>query len=77
LNAALSTVGHTGTWVDDPLAKAGRSPYASGDLTATLAGANLSGQVGSLNEESPRRDSWGVSKLQARIGCVSDSVIHQ
>ncbi len=54
LNAALSTVGHTGTWVDDPLAKAGRSPYASGDLTATLAGANLSGQVGSLKEESPR-----------------------
>ncbi len=54
LNAALSTVGHTGTWVNDPLAKAGRSPYASGDLTATLAGANLSEQVGSLKEESPR-----------------------
>ncbi len=32
------------------------------DLTATLAGANLSEQVGSLKEESPRRDSWGVSK---------------
>jgi putative transposase len=46
LNAALSTVGHTGTWVDDP--------HASGDLTTTLAGANLSGQVGSLKEESPR-----------------------
>ncbi|MGC9505813.1 RNA-guided endonuclease InsQ/TnpB family protein [Baaleninema sp.] len=55
LNAALSTVGHTGTWVDDP--------NASGDLTATLAGANLSEQVGSLKEESPRRDSWGVSIL--------------
>ncbi|PPT10627.1 Mobile element protein [Geitlerinema sp. FC II] len=53
LNAALSTVGHTGTWVTDP--------NASGDLTATLAGANLSEQVGSLKEESPRRDSWGVS----------------
>ncbi|MDC0832739.1 transposase [Geitlerinema sp. CS-897] len=53
LNAALSTVGHTGTSVRL------RSPSAvevnaSGDLTATLAGANLSGQVESLREESPR-----------------------
>ncbi|WP_017659290.1 RNA-guided endonuclease InsQ/TnpB family protein [Baaleninema simplex] len=60
LNAALSTVGHTGTSVRL------RSPSAvevnaSGDLTATLAGANLSEQVESLREESPRRDSWGVS----------------
>ncbi len=64
LNAALSTVGHTGTSVRL------RSPSAvevnaSGDLTATLAGANLSEQVGSLKEESPRRDSWGVSKRRA------------
>ncbi|WP_017660855.1 RNA-guided endonuclease InsQ/TnpB family protein [Baaleninema simplex] len=56
LNAALSTVGHTGTLVRL------RSPSAvevnaSGDLTATLAGANLSEQVGSLKEESSRRDS--------------------
>ncbi|MBS0015747.1 MAG: transposase, partial [Arthrospira sp. SH-MAG29] len=46
LNAALSTVGHTGTWV--------YYPYACGDLTATLVGANLSEQVESLKEESPR-----------------------
>ncbi|MDC0831541.1 transposase [Geitlerinema sp. CS-897] len=59
LNAALSTVGHTGTWVDDP--------NASGDLTATLAGENLSEQVESLKEESPRRDSWGVSTSHLSI----------
>jgi putative transposase len=45
LKLALSTVGHTGTWVTDP--------NASGDSTSTLAGAILSEQVGSLNEESP------------------------
>ncbi|MFP4008518.1 MAG: RNA-guided endonuclease TnpB family protein, partial [Spirulinaceae cyanobacterium] len=43
--SALSTVGHTGTWVTDP--------NASGDLTATEVGAILSQQVGSTNEESP------------------------
>ena len=46
LKLALSTVGHTGTWVLDP--------NASGDSTSTLVGAILSEQVGSLNEESPR-----------------------
>ncbi|MCT7951885.1 transposase [Ancylothrix sp. C2] len=45
LKLALSTVGHTGTWVLDP--------NATGDLTSTLIGAVLSGQVESLNEESP------------------------
>ena len=45
LKLALSTTGHVGTWVIDP--------NASGDSTATLIGAILSGQVGSLNEESP------------------------
>jgi putative transposase len=45
LKLALSTTGHVGTWVIDP--------NASGDLASTLAGAILSGQAGSVNEESP------------------------
>ena len=45
LKLALSTTGHVGTWVIDP--------NASGDSTSTLIGAILSGQVGSVNEESP------------------------
>src|ERR671933_118272 len=45
LELALSTTGHVGTWVIDP--------NASGDSTATLVGAILPEQVGSLNEESP------------------------
>jgi putative transposase len=45
LKLALSTTGHVGTWVLDP--------NASGDSTSTLVGAILSGQVGSMNEESP------------------------
>jgi putative transposase len=45
LKIALSTIGHMGTWVIDP--------NASGDSTSTLAGAILSEQVGSMNEESP------------------------
>jgi putative transposase len=53
LKLALSTVGHTGTWVKDP--------NASGDSTSTLAGAILSEQVGSLNEESPWLSSRRVS----------------
>jgi len=44
LKLALSTVGHTGTWVKDS--------NASGDSTSTLAGAILLEQVGSMNEES-------------------------
>jgi putative transposase len=53
LKLALSTVGHTGTWVD---AERSRSidPNASGDSTSTLIGAILSEQVGSMNEESSR-----------------------
>jgi putative transposase len=46
LKLALSTLGHSGTWVIDP--------NASGDSTSTLVGAILLGQVGSMNEESPR-----------------------
>lgn len=44
LKLALSTVGHTGTWILDP--------NASGDSTSTHAGEILSEQVGSQNEES-------------------------
>jgi putative transposase len=44
LKLALSTTGHVGTWVKDP--------NASGDLASTLAGAILSEQAESLNEES-------------------------
>ncbi|BAB73114.1 RNA-guided endonuclease InsQ/TnpB family protein [Anabaena sp. FACHB-709] len=44
LKLALSTVGHTGTWVIDP--------NASGDSTSTHAGEILSEQVGSKIEES-------------------------
>ncbi|WP_083305268.1 RNA-guided endonuclease InsQ/TnpB family protein [Moorena producens] len=43
---ALSTVGHTGTWILDP--------NASGDLASTLSGSGLIEQVDSLIEESPR-----------------------
>ncbi|EDZ96671.1 transposase [Limnospira fusiformis SAG 85.79] len=44
--SALCTLGHSGTWV--------LYPNASGDSTYTMAGAILSKQVGSMNEESPR-----------------------
>ncbi len=44
LKIALSTVGHTGTWILDP--------NASGDSTSTYAGEILYEQVGSMNEES-------------------------
>ena len=61
LNLALSTTGHVGTWVDDfgvsaqSNAERSRSidPNASGDSVSTLIGAILSGQAGSMNEESP------------------------
>ncbi len=45
LKLALSTTGHVGTWV--------LNPNALGDSTSTLIGAILSGQVGSMNKESP------------------------
>ncbi|MEW5860246.1 MAG: transposase [Cyanobacteriota bacterium] len=44
LKLALSTTGHVGTWVIDP--------NASEDLASTLAGAILSEQAESMNEES-------------------------
>lgn len=46
LKRALSTVGHTGTWIKDP--------NASGDAASTLAGAILLGQAESVIEESSR-----------------------
>jgi putative transposase len=46
LSRGLRTVGHTGTFGLEPC-------NAWGEETATLAGANLSGQVISLNQESP------------------------
>jgi putative transposase len=62
LRLALSTTGHVGTWVEDrrwcsevssEQGSAVEDPNASGDLASTLAGAILSGQAGSVNEESP------------------------
>ena len=54
LKLALSTVGHTGTWVKDSNALPRFAHHASqtGDSTSTLAGAILLEQVGSMNEES-------------------------
>jgi putative transposase len=46
LKKGLSTAGHTGTWLQD-------SQNAWGEGTATLAGAILSEQVSSVNQESP------------------------
>jgi putative transposase len=54
LKLALSTTGHVGTWVKDPNAMPRFAHHASqtGDLASTLAGAILSEQAESLNEES-------------------------
>ncbi|HEY9742083.1 MAG TPA: transposase [Coleofasciculaceae cyanobacterium] len=52
LKLALSTTGHVGTWVDASTSLS-IHPNASGDSTSTRIGAILSGQVGSMNEESP------------------------
>ncbi|NEO90076.1 MAG: transposase [Moorea sp. SIO3G5] len=46
LERALSTVGHTGTWIN-------KDPNAGGDSASTLIGENLLKQAGSLNQESP------------------------
>jgi putative transposase len=51
LKLALSTTGHVGTWVDASTSLS-IHPNASGDLASTLAGAILSEQAESLNEES-------------------------
>jgi len=62
LKLALSTTGHVGTWVIDrrwcsevssEQGSAVEDPNASGDSASTLIGAILSGQAGSMNEESP------------------------
>ena len=47
LERALSTVGHTGTWIND-------NPNSWGDSASTVVGVNLSQQAESLNQESPR-----------------------
>ena len=52
LKLALSTTGHVGTWVDASTSLS-IHPNASGDSASTLIGAILSGQAGSMNEESP------------------------
>jgi putative transposase len=52
LKIALSTIGHMGTWVDASTSLS-IHPNALGDSTSTLAGAILSKQVESMNEESP------------------------
>ena len=56
LKLALSTTGHVGTWVIDLNALPRFAHHASqtGDSTATLVGAILLEQVGSMNEESSR-----------------------
>ena len=64
LKLALSTTGHVGTWVLNPNALPRFAHHASlrqrqgrtqtGDLASTLVGEILSGQVGSMNEESSR-----------------------
>ena len=54
LNSGLGTTGH----VETSVLNAGN---ASGESTSILAGESLSGQVGSLKEESPSRDSRRVS----------------
>ncbi|WP_075903570.1 RNA-guided endonuclease InsQ/TnpB family protein [Moorena bouillonii] len=46
LERALSTVGHTGTWI--------LNPNARGDLVSTVLGENQVQQAESLNQESPR-----------------------
>ena len=46
LKLGLSTVGHTGTWLQDSL-------NALGEDTATFSGEILSEQVASANKESP------------------------
>ncbi|MEO1429147.1 MAG: RNA-guided endonuclease TnpB family protein, partial [Cyanobacteria bacterium J06633_8] len=45
LTRALSTVGHTGTWINDP--------NAYGESASTLPDSGLVEQVGSLKSESP------------------------
>jgi putative transposase len=52
LKLALSTVGHTGTWVIDPNATLRERLRRTGDSTSTHAGEILYEQVGSMNEES-------------------------
>ena len=59
LNLGLSTTGHVGTWV--------LNPNASGDSTTTQVGAILLEQVGSMNEETPRMQGWGVSNYRFKI----------
>jgi putative transposase len=53
LKLALSTVGHTGTWIlDFGVSAQSNDPNALGDSASTLIGAILSQQAGSMNKES-------------------------
>jgi putative transposase len=52
LKLALSTVGHTGTWILDPNATLRERQGRTGDSTSTHTGEILSEQVGSMIEES-------------------------
>uniref|UniRef100_A0A1D9G775 Cas12f1-like TNB domain-containing protein n=1 Tax=Moorena producens (strain JHB) TaxID=1454205 RepID=A0A1D9G775_MOOP1 len=54
LRKALSTVGHTGTWIDRRSRYGNVDPNACGELASTLPGSGLVEQADSMKQESPR-----------------------